>query len=118
MERLLQVMASSLAGQVFSLATNQPTFFRAAPILFPKKIMSIMIFPEDDSRSRAKKMGLLEKMETIAKEAPWKFGFSEVGHYEQHEVGKSNLGDVSGNWLLSSGGATLCPSQCLVLSQP
>ena len=55
-------------------------------------------------------MGLLEKMETIAKEAPWKFGFSEVGHYEQHEVGKSNLGDVSGNWLLGSGGATLCPS--------
>ena len=82
MERLLQVMASSLAGQVFSLATNQPTFFRAAPILFPKKIMSIMIFPEDDSRSRAKKMGLLEKMETIAKEAPWKFGFSEVRYYD------------------------------------
>ena len=71
-------MASSLAGQVFSLATNQPTFFRAAPILFPKKIMSIMIFPEDDARSRAKKLELLEKMEVIAKEAPWKFGFSEV----------------------------------------
>ena len=78
MERLLQVMASSLPGQVFSLATNQPTFFRAAPILFPKKIMSIMIFPEDDARSRAKKLELLEKMEVIAKEAPWKFGFSEV----------------------------------------
>jgi len=76
------VMASSLAGQVFSLATNQPTFFRAAPILFPKKIMSIMIFPEDDARSRAKKLELLEKMEVIAQEAPWKFGFSEVMYHE------------------------------------
>ena len=71
-------MASSLAGQVYSLATNQSTFFRAAPILFPKKIMSIMIFPEDDAQSRAKKLELMEKVEVIAKEAPWKFGFSEV----------------------------------------
>jgi len=77
-DQFRRVMASSLEGQVFSLATNQPTFFRAAPILFPKKIMSIMILPEDEPRKKA----LLLKMEVIAKEAPWKFGFSEVMYHE------------------------------------
>ena len=31
-----------MAGKVWLLATNQPFFFRAAPILFNKKIMSIL----------------------------------------------------------------------------
>ena len=112
-------MASSLAGQVFSLATNQPTFFRAAPILFPKKIMSIMIFPEDDARSRAKKLELLEKMEVIAQEAPWKFGFSEVkAHWANLVVRCEILGDVSRNSVFFPRGAFVCFAQRMVFSWP
>ena len=64
--------------QVWTLATQQPTFFRAAPILFPKKIMSIMPGPGDEHGHVVKKQKLLEVLEEVAKEDPWKFGFSEV----------------------------------------
>ena len=77
-----QLMNSCLAGQVFCLATNQPTFFRAAPILFPKKIMSMMKCSEDDSDVAYKKQKLLENLEVIAVEDPWKFGFSEIMYKE------------------------------------
>ena len=113
-------MASSLAGQVYSLATNQPTFFRAAPILFPKKIMSIMVFPEDDAQSRAKKLELLEKVEVIAKEAPWKFGFSEVKTICFLIISSwyFNEGDVPRDSLFFPGGAIICFAQHLVLPGP
>ena len=64
--------------QVWTLATQQPTFFRAAPILFPKKIMSIMPGPGDEHGDVVKKQKLLEVLEEVAKDDPWKFGFSEV----------------------------------------
>jgi len=36
------LFCSAEAGKVWLLATNQPFFFRAAPILFNKKIISIL----------------------------------------------------------------------------
>ena len=78
-----------------------------------------MIFPEDDARSRAKKLELLEKMEVIAKEAPWKFGFSEVqAHWAILVVRCEILGDVSRNSVFFPGGAFVCFTQCMVLSWP
>ena len=93
-----QLMAGSIAGQVFSLATHQPTFFRAAPILFPKKILSIMIFPEDDQESRRKKGQLLDTLEQVAEEAPWKFGFSERMYKETKYSLEAPLHAIRAAW--------------------
>ena len=95
---LRQLMAATTAGQVFLLATKQPTFFRAAPILFPKKIMALMVFPGDEETDRRKKQKLLEIMEDVAKDAPWKFGFSEVMYKETHYSLEAPLYAMRSTW--------------------
>merc|ERR1719347_2498607 len=77
-----QCMNSSIAGQVYFLAVNHPTFFRAAPILFPRKIASLMITPDDSTPEKIKKQKLHESLEDITKEEPWKFGFSDIMYKE------------------------------------
>merc|ERR1719233_811257 len=98
-----QMIFHSVAGQVFSLATNQPTFFRAAPILFPKKIMSIMVFPEDGDAEIRKKQRLLDILEDVSKEAPWKFGFGDIMYKETRYSGlEAPLFAVKNAWFYSS----------------
>ena len=98
-----QLMSRSVAGQVFCLATNQPTFFRAAPILFPKKIMSIMVFPEDGEQEIRRKQKLLEALEDVAKEEPWKFGFGDMMYKETKYSGlEAPYFAVKNAWFYSS----------------
>jgi len=98
-----QMMFRSVAGQVFCLATNQPTFFRAAPILFPRKIMSIMVFPEDGEVEIRRKQRLLEALEEISKEDPWKFGFSDIMYKETKYSGlEAPLFAIKNAWFYNS----------------
>eukprot|EP00092_Neocalanus_flemingeri_P026030 GFUD01028215.1.p1 GENE.GFUD01028215.1~~GFUD01028215.1.p1 ORF type:complete len:1265 (+),score=407.13 GFUD01028215.1:55-3849(+) len=98
-----QLMSRSVPGQVFYLATNQPTFFRAAPILFPKKIMSIMVFPEDGEQEIRKKQHLLDILEEVTKEEPWKFGFSDLMYKETKYSGlEAPYFAIKNAWFYSS----------------
>jgi hypothetical protein len=56
-------LLTSLLGRVWTLATEQPTFFRAAPILFPPKIVSMMRLTSDGGQIDRKKQKLLHAME-------------------------------------------------------
>merc|ERR1740128_211616 len=87
-ERLvLSLVETTVAGQVWSLAINYPIFFRAAPILFPRKIMAFL--PGSDSDENGKRnynrISLLDTLEEVTKEAPWKLGFSDI-MYEETKV--------------------------------
>ena len=75
---LQSYMRGSLAGKVFSLAVNQPVFFKSAPILYPKKLLSLVGEEEADERKLARQAALLESLEDIAKRSPWMFGLSDV----------------------------------------
>ena len=79
---LRSIVYSGLSGKVFSLAQQQPTFFRSAPILYPKKLVSIVDYDEDDNARRVKQAAFLKTLEDIALEAPWKFGYSDIMYKE------------------------------------
>ena len=77
--QLQALMEKTLPGRVFSLAINQSEFFRLAPILYPRKIVSIMGGEEvEDPGAAAKRLRLLRALEDIAKNYPWKFGFGDL----------------------------------------
>ena len=74
---------TQLPGLVLSLATNQKTFFRTAPILYPKKLASIVSWDEEEDPSRKHKQeAFLKSLEAIATQDPWKFGFSDLMYKE------------------------------------
>ena len=68
----------SLAGRVFSLAVDQPTFFKSAPMLYPRKLLALVGDEEVDAKQRTRQEALLRTLEDIAVESPWMFGFSDV----------------------------------------
>ena len=71
-------MRGSLAGKVFSLAVEQPTFFKSAPILYPRKLLALVGDEEDNEKKKSRQVALLQTLEDIAVESPWMFGFSDV----------------------------------------
>ena len=74
---------TQLPGLVLSLAINQKTFFRTAPILYPKKLASIVSWDEEEDPGRKHKQeAFLRKLEEIATQDPWKFGFSDLMYKE------------------------------------
>ena len=71
-------MLGSLAGRVFLLAVDQPTFFKSAPILYPRKLLALVGDEEDGAKPKSRQAALLQTLEDIAVESPWMFGFSDV----------------------------------------
>ena len=73
-------MTGSLAGKVLTLALEQPTFFKSAPILYPRKLMALIGDKEEeqDETKKSLQATLLQTLEDIAVESPWMFGFSDV----------------------------------------
>ena len=73
-------MTGSLAGKVLTLALEQPTFFKSAPILYPRKLMALIGDKEEeqDETKKSLQATLLKTLEDIAVESPWMFGFSDV----------------------------------------
>ena len=77
--QLQALLEHTLPGKVFSLAINQAEFFRVAPILYPRKILSIMGGEEEEEPgAAAKRLRLLKALEDIAENYPWKFGFGDL----------------------------------------
>lgn len=74
---------TQLPGLVLSLAINQKTFFRTAPILYPKKLASIVSWDEEEDPGRKHKQeAFLKTLEEIATQCPWKFGFNDLMYKE------------------------------------
>ena len=63
---------------MFSLAVDQPTFFKSAPMLYPRKLLALVGDEEVDAKQRTRQEALLRTLEDIAVESPWMFGFSDV----------------------------------------
>ena len=68
---------SNLSSQVYSLAINQNTFFRCAPILYPKKLVA-MVDWDYTKTPRSKHVAFLRSLEDTAVDSPWRFGFSDL----------------------------------------
>ena len=81
--QLRHVSNTQLPGKIFSLAIQQPVFFKSAPVLYPKKLGSIVDWDEnEDANRRHKQEAFLRTLEQIATEEPWKFGFSDIMYNE------------------------------------
>ncbi len=78
-----KLSTSTPAGATLQIATEFPAFFRVCALLFPRKV-SAMVGPgdgggEDGGNGCWRRLAGMDK---LAREQPWKLGFSEVGEWE------------------------------------
>ncbi len=83
-------MKTTNAGAVHEMCSDYPHFFRVAALLFPRKVVTLTQVeknnPFEKERSqmeleaeRWRKRKMLQGLEDMAKEEPWKLGYAEVG---------------------------------------
>jgi hypothetical protein len=74
-------MDTTDAGGVFYMARECPSLTKFAPLLFPKKILSLAPNEQDLKKGGAAmeaKRQMLDHLEVLAANEPWKLGFAEV----------------------------------------
>ena len=71
---------TSEAGFALLLATTAPNIFRVGPLLFPRKIRSLMPREDDDDDEKRTKLLFFEQvLDKLVVNSPWSLGFSTVG---------------------------------------
>ena len=99
-ETLKSYLDAGLPGKVLSLALHQPTFFRSAPILYPKKLLGIVNWDyEQNNLNMRKHQAFLQSLEDVAVDDPWKFGFGDLMYKETKFSGlESQFSAIQSIW--------------------
>ena len=80
---LRQRIICTAEGNVLQMASEAPDFFRLGPVLFPRKICSLMIHPSEDTPATAEaKAELFKAFDSLIVSEPWKLGFSNLVYGE------------------------------------
>lgn len=77
-----QMIDSTEAGGILEIGINCSEFFKLGPLLFPRKIGSIIRHTGDDPGDRQSKSQLHSILNQMLQTNPWKVGFSEIIYQE------------------------------------